>query len=55
MPRGETAHLAKLTVEAVIEIRNSSASAIELSQRYGVRPKAIQRVLARETWKHIAQ
>lgn len=57
--RTEAAHgeqkvkMAKLTDEAVRDIRSSSLSSRELAERYGVGYHAIWRVRTRKRWKHL--
>lgn len=50
---GEQHHAAKLTDDAVREIRASSDSALDLSRRYGVSRATVQDVNDRKTWKHV--
>ena len=52
-PRGEQQHLAKLTIEIVLEIRISGLAASELARKYGVSKSTIGRVLSRKTWYHV--
>lgn len=43
---------AKLTAEAVREIRESTQTSISLAQKFGVRPSAIRKAKAGSTWRH---
>ena len=52
--RGEKCHAAVLTEADVREIRDSTDSAAALAQRYGVKPRQIQKVRTRFAWKHVA-
>lgn len=62
MPRGENCrvgeaqHCAKLTEEAVLEIRKAPASVgnRELGARYGVSGVAAWKARTRRSWKHVA-
>lgn len=51
--RGEAHVSAKLTEDAVREIRTSSESQAVLSRRYGVSQSVISRVRQRKVWKHV--
>ena len=51
--RGERNGLAKLTAQAVLEIRASTDSADELAERYGVKRRTIHDVIQRRSWKHL--
>lgn len=55
MPRGERRHNAKLTPQAVLEIRESNLSNQALSDQYGVSRKLIINVRCRIGWKHIPE
>lgn len=46
-------HWRKLTKDQVISIRKSTESIRVLSDRYGVSPAAIAKVIKRITWKHV--
>ena len=48
--RGEEQHAAKLTEQAVREIRSSKARQIDLAAKFGVAPETIRRVRKREAW-----
>lgn len=55
-PRGQDSYRAKLTEEKVIQIRElkrSGVSTIELSGRFGVNPRNIDRIVSRERWAHV--
>lgn len=52
-PRGEVALAAKLTEQAVREIRESSESARSLGRKYGVHFTAISQIKLRKTWSHV--
>lgn len=54
-PDGEQHPLAKLTEEAVLEIRSGRLrlSQREMAERFGVSRRAIQFVIARRTWRHV--
>ena len=57
MSRGETRPLAKLTEDAVREIRRAreaGATTVELGKRYGVNSATISRVARGERWAHVA-
>lgn len=51
--RGERQHLAKLTADAVREMRASGGSVRSLAARFGVHTRTVQAVLAGETWRHV--
>lgn len=57
MARGERQHLAKLTAEKILEIRQwheeTGIGAYRLARYYGVSKPTIQKVLSRKTWTHI--
>lgn len=50
---GEDQHLAKLTTDQVIVIRNCTAPSAVLARVFGVSKGTIQHVRSRRTWKHI--
>jgi len=56
-PRGSLVNTAKLTPEAVTQIRikyaNGEANQSELARTYGVSHSSIQAIIARRNWKHI--
>ncbi len=55
--RGERNHQAKLTAEAVVELRREragGASWAELGRRYGITPQAARAVGLRQSWAHVA-
>lgn len=54
--RGENSGKAKLTTEAVIEIRllKATHSLTQLAQRFAVSKNCISAIVNRETWKHVA-
>lgn len=53
-PRGVDSAIAKLTEDAVRDIRSHSlTSKAFLAQKYGVSPSTIYAVLSGRTWKHI--
>jgi 5-methylcytosine-specific restriction endonuclease McrA len=52
--RGERIGVAKLTEDAVREIRASDLANRELGRRYGVDEKAVREVRRGATWKHVA-
>lgn len=51
--QGEDRPLAKLTEAAVREIRTSSATLAELSEKFGVGLPTVQKARVGETWKHV--
>lgn len=51
--RGSANSNAKLTPQAVIEIRTSSADAHTLARAFGVTVQAVENVKARRSWEHI--
>lgn len=51
--KGEMVNTAKLTNEKVKEIRASSESTAELSEKYGVSYDHINKVKRKEVWKHV--
>jgi len=51
--KGEAHPRAKLTNEKVIQIRNSSDTAAQLAQQYGVNKATIRDILSGRRWKHI--
>jgi hypothetical protein len=54
--RGTRQHLAKLTDDAVREIRrlnSEGVSQMELARRYGVHQGTIWPILRRKTWRHV--
>ena len=55
MPIGEQAAHARLTAEAVQEIRagGGRGHAAAMARKYGVTHNAISKVLRRETWTHV--
>lgn len=55
--KGEGISNSKLTEQQVRSIREeheSGATSSQLSEKYGVKPNAIRRILNRSTWKHVA-
>ena len=52
-PKGEKAHLSKLTETQVREIRKKYVSYSQLALEYDVCPTAIGAIIRREVWKHI--
>lgn len=46
-------HWRKLTKSSVLEIRSSGLSINDLSEKHGVTPAAIRKVINRTTWKHV--
>ena len=58
VPRGETHGAAKLTAEAVREIRHlyavGAANQYELAARFGVSQPAIGMIVRRRNWRHVA-
>ena len=56
--KGSECHNAKLTEEQVLEIRNLYSSGKftqeELAKRFNVYPTAIQKIVNRKNWKHLA-
>lgn len=50
---GEKNGRAKLTADAVKEIRDSSLSVRELSEKYGVAMRTIREVVSRKNWGHV--
>jgi hypothetical protein len=55
-PKGEKQHLAKLTEQQVLEIRQKYANNIytyELAKEYNVNKSTILRIVNKKTWKHI--
>lgn len=51
--QGERHHSAKLTVEAVQEIRRSNSSGRDLAKRFGVSPATVTNVRKRNVWKSV--
>lgn len=51
--RGEQCHMAKLTADAVREIRSSDKSAKDLATKFGVSVGAIRMVRLGKTWRHV--
>ena len=51
--RGEKMHTAKLTEEAVRDIRTSKLGPTALSRKYGVHPTLLFLVRKRRIWKHV--
>ena len=51
--RGSAHGEAKLTEEAVIEIRSSDAKGIDLAAKFGVSPSLVSLVRKRKAWQHI--
>ncbi len=51
--RGEKNHLAKLTAEAVRQIRGSILSGVALANRYGVSAATISEARSGKTWRHV--
>lgn len=57
LSRGERINTAKLTEEAVREIRRLSAdglSSVVLGATYGVASSTVQRIVARKYWRHVS-
>ena len=52
---GETHYLAKLTEDAVREIRSSHERGIDLAARFGVSPGLVSLVRLGRAWKHVAR
>jgi len=52
-PMGANQRLAKLSDDAVRDIRTSTSSPSELAKKYGVIRRSITMVLAKQTWKHV--
>ena len=53
--RGERNHAAKLCEDDVKEILCSKVSTEQLSEEYGVSPKAISNIRKGKSWKHVAR
>ena len=53
LPMGERVHNAKLTEDAVREIRRSSWSCGELARHHGVHPRTVWQAKHHRTWKHV--
>lgn len=53
IPKGSQHHNAKLTDEAVRDIRTGVLTAIGYAAKYGVRREAIRRARDGQTWKHV--
>ena len=53
VPRGEQVWNAKLTDDAVREIRRSSRSCEELARHYGVSPSTVRDARHHRKWKHV--
>lgn len=51
--QGEVNGRSKLTEEQVLEIRESSCTAIVLAKQYGVSGNTIGKIRRFETWKHL--
>lgn len=51
--RGEASNKAKLTVEAVLDIRSGTQTSAEYARKYGVTPSTIRYVKRRQSWSHI--
>lgn len=51
--RGEQVHNARLTVEAVEDIRTSDLSRSELAAKYGVHPVRISKIRSGRAWAHV--
>jgi hypothetical protein len=51
--QGERHNLAKLTVEAIEDIRSSSASGKELARKYGCTYRNVMYVRKNTTWRHV--
>lgn len=51
--RGETSASAKLTAEAVIEIRQSSLTHEKLAEKFNVSRAAVSLASSRRTWRHL--
>jgi hypothetical protein len=52
--KGEKHHNARLTEAAVCEIRNSTASNLELAFNHRVHPMTVKFARTGRTWKHVA-
>jgi hypothetical protein len=52
MAWGERQHLSKLTINQVIEIRNSSLTTRRLAEIYGINQSNISRIKTRTSWRH---
>lgn len=52
-PMGELAPKAKLRVDDVAAIRNSTLTGAELARSYGVTPSVISVIRSRKTWKNV--
>lgn len=50
---GERSHYAKLTLEQVLEIRESDETHEALGHKYGVSRECIGRVLRNQSWAHV--
>jgi hypothetical protein len=51
--RGEAHPAAKVTVEQVLAIRASMATANEVAEFFGITTKHVYQIRNRETWKHV--
>lgn len=52
-PRGENQFNARLTDEAVVDIRSSTETNSEMAKKYGVSQATISGVRLRKTWRHV--
>lgn len=52
-PRGSRNANSRLTMENVLEIRNSTMSAYQLAKKFNVTPRSIYLVMKRQSWSHI--
>lgn len=50
---GERQHAAKLTVDAVYDIRNSQQRTCDLALKYGVTPSCVSAIKTRKSWRHV--
>jgi hypothetical protein len=50
---GEKVNTAKLTLEAVLKIRQEAGTLTELSKRYGVTPTSIRNIKVGRTWANV--
>jgi hypothetical protein len=51
--KGERQHVAKLTLDNVLAIRNSSDTGTALAAQFGVTPQCINLIRTRKNWRHV--
>ena len=51
--RGEDHNTAKLRTEDVLKIRNDQRKTADIAKEFGVTPRTIRQIIARQSWAHL--